>query len=1018
MDPGASRRDEDKRSFVAREIETRTLMELLKRAGRGRPVTALVRGEAGVGKSRLLREFARQAGAAGAKVMWGSCIALGAGEIPYAPLIDALRRLVRGTDIDRVRELAGPAYPHLVSLLPGEVEVVDRDWSTADHSGERTRLFAALLGVLDRLGRETSAVLVVEDLHWADQSTVDFLSYFARARVDERLMVVGSLRTEDVAPQHPVRTLVSELQRAQAIEVIDLARFEPDGVREYLRAAIGAEVSHDMVERAHDLTDGNAFFLEKVVAAGTLTAGDDASAALPATVEDLLLPRFELLGEDARAVMGVAAVVGRRASHHLLAAVCELPENRLLTALRACVASEMMTIGRDGHTYRFHHPLLREVVYWRLIPGDRLRLHRAIAVALAADGDLGYVEGLTVAAELSYHWFEARAFPEALAAAVAAGDHAMRVLAFREASRQFDRAVRVWPDVADAAAVAGTPSYRLRMRAAEAARWSGRLPRAVELIRAAIVEVDEASEPVVAGEMYERLGSYLWELGDHAAADTAYARAVSLLEGTPDSAAAARVLAVRATECLRRGVAAEGLPLGQAALDMARRIGARAEEGRALNSVGLALTMTDRIDDGIAALEEALQIAADGGQIEDLYRAYGNLVLALNHSGLLERGLGVAMEGLERIREAGLTHTRGRSVLANNASESLLQLGRWDEATSVLEQVLREVPETAQLFPRLTLAVIKVGQGQFSTAERLLAQVQAVGTSVGQPWFIAGRYACTAEMAIWQSNPETARAAVLAGLEAVAGADGLVEPLQLCALGLRNEADERLRRATMPGTTRKGTSVTSSAVDELTALVDRLADSVDRTKKPEPAALVALARAERVRADRNDTPDDWVAVADQWLVRPYPRAYALLRAAEAGVRNVNARRRTGGDGRVRSARTRAHAAAFEAHEISLRLHASPLQATIEQMASGAGLDLAAAPGPAKHRPPAAPAGLTPRELVVLKLVTAGRTNKQIAAKLYIAEKTAGVHVSNILRKLGVQRRGEAQGAAKDLGLDI
>ena len=558
------------------------------------------------------------------------------------------------------------------------------------------------------------------------------------------------------------------------------------------------------------------------------------------------------------------------------------------------------------------------------------------------------------------------------------------------------------------------------MVAAEAARWSGRVARAIDLIRAATVEVDKAADPATAGELFERWGSYLWESGEHAAADAAYAEAVSLLEGTPDSAVVARVLAVRATERLRRGLAAEGLALGQAALDMAGRVGARAEQGRALNSVGVALTMLERVDEGIAALDEALRIAAAGGQIEDLYRAYGNLVLGLNHSGRHERGLAVAMDGLDRIRAAGLAHTRGRSVLANNASESLLQVGRWDEAASVLEQVLRDHPESAQLFPRLTLAVIKVGQGKFSAAERLLAQVREVGTAVGQPWFIAALYTCAAEMAIWQHNPEKAREAVLAGLAAVADADGLVEPLQLCVLGLRSEADES--RTTMPATGREDRRAESSTLDQLSTRLDLLARSVDLTPKAEAAALVALGRAEQARAERTDTPDGWIAVADRWqtLSRPYPRAYALYRAAQAAVRNANSRRRAGGQGTVRTARTQAEAATLEAHDISRRLGALPLRDAVEEMARAAHIDIApgAAPDPTTAAPPANPAGLTARELDVLGLVTAGRTNRQIAAKLYVTEKTAAAHVSNILRKLGVQRRGEIGGAARDLGLDI
>ena len=1024
MGQPASSSDRADRIFVGRENEMQRLQASLDEARKEAPQMVLIRGESGVGKSRLVREFAARAEATGALVLWGSCVPLGSGDIPYVALIDALRRLVKTVGVDQVRELAGAMYAYLAGLLPDLPDPPDDDAVSkavpAARTDDRPQFFAALLHLIDRLGQEAPVVLVLEDLHWADPSTVDFLSYLSRARSRERLLVVATLRTGELSSRHPVRMMVGELERARAVGLLELGRFEAPVVREYLRAALDVEVTHDLVERALELTEGNALFLEEVVFAGMLTAGDDAATPLPAGVDDLLLPRYEMLSDDARTVMGVAAVIGRRASHQLLAGVCELPEDRLLAALRECVATHTMTVGRDGNLYQFHHALLREVVYRQLIPGDRLRLHRAIAQALSSDSDLGYVEKWTVAAELAYHWYEARAFPEALAAAVTAGNHAMQVLAFREASRQFDRALRVWPQVADAAAIAGMARYRLLLLAADAARWSGRLARAVELTRAAIAEVDPATEPVVAGELYERLGSYLWESGDHVGADQAYARAVTLLEGTPDSAVAARVLAVKAMTLLRDGRVADGLAEAREAFDMARRVGARDVEGRALNSIGVALGMLGQVDDGVAALEKARDIAAEAHRYEDLCRAYGNLVLVLNHAGRFQQGLTVGMDGLERLREKGLEHTRGRSVLANNTSESLLQLGRWDEATRILEQLLRDHPESAQLFPRSTLAVIKVGRGEFADAERLLAYVQEAGASARQPWLVGAVYACQAEMAIWRQEPVTARQAVLAGLDAVAGGDGRVEPLHLCALGLRNEADELRRLDALPQTVRQGVQMGQSALDDLVAWLARLADSAavayDRALA---LPLVELCRAEHARAQKKDTPDVWGAVAAQWqaLERPYPQAYALFREAEAAVRTTRARRRAGQAGGIRALRARAQAAVLKAHEISRRLGAVPLWEAIEALARDARLELAI-PVPAKTQPAENAAGLTSRELEVLALVVVGRSNRQIAAELFVSEKTAAAHVSNILRKLQVTRRGEIGPAARDRGLPV
>jgi ATP/maltotriose-dependent transcriptional regulator MalT len=1014
MDVGASPDPEPghAQTFVGRKAEMRRLLTSLDLAGRGRPGMVLVRADAGVGKSRLLRQFVAQARDRGALVLWGACIALASGEIPYAPLIDGLRRLTRELGHDAVREVVGPSYFHLDGLIVGGAGGSVAPGPRPEGPADRTHLFGALLELLDRLSQDRPVVLVLEDLHWADQSTLDVLTYLARSWTGEHLLVVGSQRTSELHPGHPLHETISELKRAHALEFLDLSEFSGDELRDYLQTLMDAEVTHDLLQRAHELTLGNALFLEEVVAAGTLTQAVDGEALLPPTADTLLRPRLERLGDDAREVIGVAAAVGRQASHRLLDEVCELPEHRLLAALRECVRQGLLTTR--GDMYIFHHPLLREVAYGQLIPGDRLRLHRAIALALTADPDLGYGQGLTVAAELSYHWSEARAFPESLAAAVEAGDHAMQVLAFREASRQFDRALRVWPKVPDAHAVAGMPRYRLSSKAADAARWCGRLDHAVELASSATHDVDRAAEPVTAGELFERLGSYLWESGRHSAAKRAYADAVSLLRDTAPSAVAARVLAVHATNRGQNGFPSEGLELGRAAVRMAAQVGARAAEGRALNSVGLALALLDRVEEGVEALQQAQQIADEGGHLEDLYRAYGNLVFILEHAGQLERAVAVAVEGLSSIQDAGLGHTRGRAVLENNLCEANVQLGRWDEAVTVLERILRDQPDGELLFPRLTLAIVKVGRGEFAEAQRLLDKVRDGSAAVGQPWFVAGLHACAAELAIWQHQPDAARQAVRAGLAALADGDSPLESLRLCALGMRNEADEARRIDAMPRRARADLRPASSTMDELVGWLERLSAQVDSSKLTEIAVLLDLCRAESARADGKDSPERWAALAERWeeLRRPYPVAYALWRAADADARAHKADRGV-------HTRDKARSFARGAHEICGRLGATPLRSAIEDLARSARLDLTVDP-PGPEKPTSKPASdrsrLTRRELEVLALVTAGWSNRQIATKLFITEKTASVHVSNIMQKLGASRRAEVAHKVKDLGL--
>ncbi|GIJ45972.1 LuxR family transcriptional regulator [Virgisporangium aliadipatigenens] len=990
-------------SFVGREDELAHLDRRLTQAAAGVPYAVLVRGEAGVGKSRLLREFAQRARAADALVLSGSCVPLGAGELPYAPLIDALRRLVREVGEPTLLRLAAQPYADLADLI--------RDFSDTvpEPVGEprsQLRIFGAVLRLLDRLGTDRPVLLTLEDLQWADPSTLDLLAYVIPAQTDERVLVVCSYRTGDLPPRHPLRAVVAELALARRVDQLDLVPFTRTELRAFLATLTGAPVAPETAAHVHELSDGNAFFSEELVMAGVIERGDPTAPAvrLPGSLRDLVLTRFELLGDDAREVLRIAAVAGRRVGHRLLAGVCDLPARRMTAALRECVAQHMLLTDPDDDGYLFRHALVREAVYQDLLPGERVELHAAVAAVLTADRRLGRTEDLTFGAQLSYHWYEAGAYAEALAAAVRAGDTAIRVRAFREAELQYRRAVGLWSRVPDPAAVTGTTHVRLLARAADASRWSGRTEQAVELVREALAEID-AADRAQAGELCERLGRYLWEAADTAGSQQAYAAALRCLADEPDSAVSARVLAGQATAEVRAGRYSAGLRIGVRAVELARRVGAKAEEGQALNTVGVARTMTGRVEEGIAALRSALQIAEATDRIEELFRGYGNLMLALEHAGRLEESVRVALEGLDRARRLGLQHTRGGGVLANNAGAVLASLGRWDEATALLADLVEERPVRESLYPRLTLAEIEVGRGRFADAERHLAAVREEGDSLREPKFVASRHACEAECALWRRQFDDVGATVAAGLAAIGDSEQFVLLLRLHALGLRGAADRWLRLSALHRAGSEELARVEAAIVAHRGAVDALVDSPAWSPLPEARALHLLCLAERDRIADAPDPAKWGAAADAWdaFGRPFPAAYARWRQAEAAV--------------VRRDSAVATTAARSAHAAAERLGAEALRAEVESLARRARLDLraGAAPPPPRRRP-ADPFGLTAREREVLRLICDGSTNRRIARTLFIAEKTAGVHVSNILMKLGVTSRGEAAAAAHRLGI--
>jgi ATP/maltotriose-dependent transcriptional regulator MalT len=538
----------------------------------------------------------------------------------------------------------------------------------------------------------------------------------------------------------------------------------------------------------------------------------------------------------------------------------------------------------------------------------------------------------------------------------------------------------------------------LLIAAADAARWAGRVDRAVELAQAAVSEVDPSADPVQSARMHERLASYLWELGDHAASNRAYDEAAALLRDAPPSPVKARVLVVEASRGVRAGRYDEGLLVCREALAMAESVGARPEQGRALNWIGVALTMQGHVVEGLASLRRAIEIAEADDLLEDLFRGLGNLTYMLESAGRLDECLRVAFDGLDRIRQTGLEHTRSGAVLLNNMCAAMLQLGRWEEAATLIAELLPGRTNSETVFARLTLAEIEVARGQYAEAYHRLEQVREFAASVQQPQFTAAIHTSVAEMGVWNREYEKARAAVAEGLDAIGDTEHPIARLRLCALGLRNEADAG-----------------STNVDGLMAEVSRVVGPNNQQVLPDVAALLRQCQAERSRVDGDpvNQPAVWREVAETWeeLDRPYPAAYARWREAEAAWQ---------GDDNASAGQ-----AVLDAYQAAETLRAEPLRRALEDLLRRQGLAVVKVPDPVSGERAAEPVEdeyrLTPRERQVLALLCAAKTNGQIASALATPEKplsakTVSVHISRIYAKLGVSGRTAAILKATELKL--
>jgi DNA-binding CsgD family transcriptional regulator/tetratricopeptide (TPR) repeat protein len=991
-------------TFVGRAAELGLLDDARRRAASGRSAVVVVGGEAGVGKTRLVDELIGRCQAEDVRVLVGGCIELGEEGVPFAPVVAALQGMLRGMDPEVARSWIGHGRADLARLLPelggppaGDGQAVGPELTSA-----QGRLFELLLDLVERIAAERPTVLVLEDLHWADQSTRDLLGFLVRGLRRPGLLLVLTYRTDELHRRHPLRPFLAELERIRWVERVELQRFDRPELVAQLTGILGEPPGADLVDEVFERAQGNPFFSEELVAAGAGLGGQ-----LPPTLRDTLMARIEVLPDRTQHVLRVAATAGRQVEHDVLAAVAELPDAELFDALRQAISAFVLVADNQRDAYAFRHALVQEAVYGDLLPGERSRLHAAYATTLAAREDPGGCDGATAAAELAHHWYAAHDMERALPAAVTAGLTAERVYAYAEAQRQFERALELWERAPAVQPGVGLDRVDLLRHAAEASFRVGSADRAIALVRTALREVDAEAEPLRAGVLTARLAFFLRQSGKPGAFPV-YDEAIRLVPSEPPTPERAQVLAGLGQALMLKPMFEEARSVCEEAIEVARAAGERAAEGHARNTLGVVLAHLGDPAAGLAHLEEALRIAQElheehAFEVDDVLRGYANLCDVLDLTGELERAATLALRGVEEARAHGLDRSFGTWLTADGAAV-LIKLGRWDEAAGRLQAALPSTASGGLVAINLyqALATLEVGRGELDLADEHLGEARNLVERV----FVGAQHVGPlhreqAAVAAWRGRHDEARAAVAAGLSACLGVDGARYAAGLYPVGLRAEADAAARARDRHAEAEEADArfVAAELLDGARALATPWG--------PEFEAQLATCEAEWTRATGEPDPERWRAAVDAWdkAGQPYPAAYARWRLAEALLAAT-------------ADREQAEEAIREAHATAARLGAGPLQTELEQLARRGRIDLAPEAAPAG--PASAGAddqlGLTPRELEVLRLVADGRSNRQIAEELFISVKTASVHVSNILAKLGVRTRVEAAAVAHRLAL--
>ncbi|WP_187369105.1 helix-turn-helix transcriptional regulator [Baekduia soli] len=958
-------------SLVGRGEDLAALRAAFEQARGGEVVTVVVAGDAGIGKTRLVQELAGWAHVQGARVLTGSCIDVGDATLPYGAIMDALRAV----PAEAFEELGVALRRALATVVP---EAAPDD---EPHQGGQTALFGAVLRLLEQLGREAPLVLVLEDVHWADGSTEALVRFLAGGLRETAVLLVLTHRTDELQRDHPVRRFLAELGREARVSTRVLAPLTREETAGQLAGLAGGPVDGDTLDAIHVRSEGNPFF------SGELLSVSVREGVVPATLRDTLVARLDRLPDPAQRVVRVAAACGRDADHDLLAGACALDDDTLDDALRACLAGHVLEVDPLRDAYRFRHGLLHEVAAAELLPGERVRLHARIADLLEARPLLPGTPGAHQLAEVAHHRLRAQDREAALVAALRAACAAEEVHALAEAGLNYDAALELWELVSDPEGLTGVDLPFLLERAAEC-RWLGfgDADISTRLRERALAELGEHASRLRRAEYLSRLATTSCYV-NLSAQMPLHEEALSLLDDTP-SLAAARVRGRYASVLMLTNQFGPAEREAVEAAAIARAVAARSEEADALITQAVCRSSAGDLDTALALLDRARPSASEAGDLRVLQRFYTNSTHILSGFGRYEDAVAVAREGLGVHARAGLDR-HGSSGVQENGAAALRALGRLDEALELLGDDPGPVTKDTVCL-HCGRAAVALQRGDLDAAADRLARIRAIDELEA----LVLVPVCTqqADVALWREDLPGALEAVRTGEAALVDGERL-DAAPLLAMAVRVQADGVAAGVLDPDAAR-------AEADRLLERLTRCAGIGERPL-PLPDQLLLVAAAERSRLDPTPAPARWRSAVAGWqaLGHPYEAGYARWRLAEAlaGAR--------GARGELEETLRAAHAGA-------VALGAARLAAATGRLARRTRVTL-----PGQRAEDVAFPELTPREREVLGLIADGRTNRQIAETLFISEKTASVHVSNILSKLGAANRGEAAAQAHRAGFD-